>query len=187
VNGAFHYNRTKKWAIAEAGFSEAAAEVVARFDVGVDAEHHWDFWSDVAGGQARWHLDGDFGRALLADALATGDLEQLGRGLHVVQDFCSHNNLDLKPGTVTPLYWGFPRRRWHGQFRAVHGMYPAWSDILKWTRPGRARDWLMARAHNDIWERQTPQNQARLHEVTVAALREFAQKWPEVVAGSIDG
>jgi len=184
MNGALHYTRTKKWAITEAGFSEAAAEVVARFDVGVDAEHHWSFWSDWAHGQARWHLDGCFGQRLIDEALASGDLEQLGRGLHVAQDFYAHNSLDVVPGKVTPLYWGFPLRRWHGHFCAVHGMYPTRAMIMKTKAPlpPRLREWLLARAHTDIWEQQTPENRDRLQDCTVEALRDFVDRWPDVVA-----
>ncbi|MCL2654760.1 MAG: hypothetical protein FWD65_03565 [Coriobacteriia bacterium] len=185
MNGAFHYKRTKKWAIDEAGFSEAAAELVARSDDLVDTEHHWTLASDLQRGDARWHLDGEFGRDLLDGALASGDLLQLGRALHVLQDFCSHNNLDLKPGKVTPLYWGFPLRRWHGHYRAVHGMYPSRGQILSWIRPGRLQDWLLVRAHNDIWETQRPQNQTRLHDWTVTALKDFATAWPKVADSSL--
>jgi len=182
MNGAFHYTRTKQWAIDEAGFSETAAELVARSDDLVDTEHHWALESDLRKGDARWHLDGKFGRMLLAEALEAGDLVQLGRALHVLQDYCSHNNLVIKPGKVVPKYWGFPLRRLHGHCCAIHGMYPAYDEILAKTRPGRLQDWLLARAHNDIWERQTPENQVLLHKVTITALKDFATKWPEVVA-----
>ena len=182
MNGAFHYDRTKNWAICEAGFSEAAAELVAHSDAWVDTEHHWDFWSDFLRGQARWHLDGDFGWSLLDEALSTGDLELLGRGLHVIQDFYAHNSLDLVPGKVTPLFWGFPRRRWHGRARAIHGMYPTRAQIMRSTRPGRLREWLLARVHDDLWEHQSPENQQRLHDTTVEVLQAFAEAWPEVIA-----
>ncbi|MCL2333122.1 MAG: hypothetical protein FWC54_06550 [Actinomycetia bacterium] len=182
MNGAFHYNRTRNWAIREAGFSEAAAELVAQSDVWVDREHRWTFWSDLTGAAARWHLDWDFGWSLLDEALATGDLEQLGRGLHVIQDFYAHHNLDLIPGRATPLYWGFPRRRWYGRCRAIHGMFPTRGQIMRRIRPGRLREWLLARVHDDVWERQTPTNRKRLHDTTVGVLRDFAQAWPEAVA-----
>ncbi|MCL2881893.1 MAG: hypothetical protein FWF45_03245 [Coriobacteriia bacterium] len=180
MNGAFHYNRTRKWATCEAGFSEAAAELVARSDDLVDTVHHWTLKSDVQKGDAQWHLDGEFGQRLLDEALETGDLKQLGQALHVIQDYCSHNNLVVKPGKVVHKYWGFPLRRLHGKYRAIHGMYPAYDEVLTKTRPGRLQDWLLARAHNDIWERQTSENQALLYEVTVSALKDFATAWPEI-------
>ena len=180
MNGAFHYNRTKQWAIDEAGFSEAAAELVARSDDLVDTEHHWTLTSDLRQGAARWHLDGELGQRLLDEANATGDLKRLGRALHVIQDYSSHNNLVIKPGKVVHKYWGFPLRRLYGHYCAIHGMYPAYDKVLAKTRPGRLQDWLLARAHNDIWERLNPEEQALLHEVTITALKAFATTWPNV-------
>lgn len=89
-----HLKRTRAWA-REEGFTSFEAEVIARADLAYDTVYR--------GGSSPLNMSRHFAptawwwaRRHFRDALATGNLEQLGYALHAAQDAVSHGTLGEK-------------------------------------------------------------------------------------------
>lgn len=125
MNGAVHYGHTKRWALAE-GFSEGAAETVARADIAVDRIHNGGEWRNWG-----WHfmLAGAALRArrIHARSLETGDLVALGESLHCIQDSIAHGLLGHLSGRAGIDIWEERservRARLEGASRAMLAAY----------------------------------------------------------------